>query len=53
MDKDLILEILDAAVEYGIPAVKETIQAYQKDVITSEDINQLKEGIKKPEEYFK
>lgn len=53
MEKSLILELLEAAAEHGVPAIKETIEAYQKEEITLEDIQNLRKGIKKPEEYFK
>lgn len=51
MKTELILGILELAVKYGIPAVRESIEAINKETITQEDIDALPALIKKPEEY--
>lgn len=52
MEKDIILAALAAAATEGIPAVKESIEAFKKKDITLEDIQGLKTLIRKPETYF-
>ena len=52
MDKDIVLAALAEAAEQGIPAVQESIKAFQKKEITLEDIQGLKKLVKKPESYF-
>lgn len=52
MDKDIILAVLAEAAEQGIPAVQESIKAYKKQNITLEDIQGLKNLVRKPETYF-
>ena len=52
-NKELVLEVLDIAVNIGVPAVTDFIEALQKDEVSLEDIEGLKKRIKaNPEEYF-
>jgi hypothetical protein len=39
---NLILQVMDLALKYGIPAVQNIIDRINKDVITKEDIDKLK-----------
>ena len=48
-----VIKILELAATYGIPAIIEIINSYNKIELTLEDIEQLKNRVKKPEEYFK
>ena len=43
--------LLSLALQYGVPAVVSEIDALGKGTITAEDIEELKEMIKKPEDY--
>ena len=52
MDKDVILAILGKASTYGVHAVTKSIEAYGKDKITLEDIEELETIVKSPEKYF-
>lgn len=49
----LIIEILGLAARYGIPAVKAIIETWEKETITSEDVVELRNRIKHPDEYDK
>ena len=49
----LIIEILDLAARYGIPAVLAIVQTWEKESITSEDVVELKNRVKHPDEYDK
>lgn len=51
MKTELILGILELAVKYGVPAVREAIAAVNKEIITQADIDALPALIKRPEEY--
>ena len=52
-NKEVVLEVLDIAINIGVPAVTDFIEALQKDEISLEDIEGLKKRIKaNPEEYF-
>lgn len=50
--KDILMEVLLLAMQVGIPAVMELIKTWDKDTITIEDFEELKKGIKTPEEYL-
>jgi SpoU rRNA methylase family enzyme len=47
----LITQILALAAQYGIPLVLNSLKALNKEEITQEDIDALKELIKPPEDY--
>ena len=49
----LVVEILQLAARYGIPAVLAIVQTWEKESITSEDVAVLKHRIKYPDEYDK
>lgn len=49
----LIVEILQLAARYGIPAVLAIVQTWEKESITSKDVAELKNLIKHPDEYDK
>lgn len=49
----LVVEILQLAARYGIPAVLAIVQTWEKESITSEDVAKLKNLIKYPDEYDK
>lgn len=49
----LVVEILQLAARYGIPAVLAIVQTWEKESITSEDVAELKNLIKHPDEYDK
>lgn len=49
----LVVEILQLAARYGIPAVLAIVQTWEKESITSEDVTELKHRIKYPDEYDK
>lgn len=49
----LIIEILGLAARYGIPAVLAIVQTWEKESITSEDVAELKNRVKHPDEYDK
>lgn len=49
----LVVEILQLAARYGIPAVLAIVQTWEKESITSEDVDKLKTLIKYPDEYDK
>lgn len=49
----LVVEILQLAARYGIPAVLAIVQSWEKESITSEDVAKLKNLIKYPDEYDK
>ena len=51
VDIKLVLQILELVAMYGLPAVKSIIDTWQKDSVTIEDVEQLKEHLKRPEEY--
>ena len=52
-NKVLILDLLDIALNIGIPAVTQYVETINKTDITAEDIADLRNKIKqKPEEYF-
>lgn len=53
METVVILEVLKIAAEVGIPTVTNIIKDMKKENITMEDVNQLKQLVKKPEDYFK
>jgi hypothetical protein len=53
MSKETILLILEFAITYGPDVVSKMISAINKDQITEEDIKNLQQTFKKPEEYFK
>lgn len=50
LDKNAVLEILLLAIQIGVPAVKELIEAWDKDEITLEEIKALSD-IKRPDEF--
>ena len=53
-NKVLILDLLDIALNIGIPAVTQYVETVNKTNITAEDIAVLRTKIKQnPEEYFK
>lgn len=49
----LVVEILQLAARYGIPAVLAIVQTWEKESISSEDVAELKHRIKYPDEYDK
>lgn len=51
MQATVILAIIELIAKYGIPAVRDAIQEWNKDVITEEDIKHLADRIKHPSEY--
>ena len=52
-NKEIIMEVLDIAINIGVPAVTELIESLGKDEISSDDIADLRARIKEnPEEYF-
>ena len=54
MKTETILVILDMVAKYGVPAIVNIIKEFNKETITEEDINNLKNKIKQnPEDYFK
>lgn len=52
-NKEVILGVLDIAVNVGVPIIIKYIETLNKTDITAEDIADLRERIKQnPEEYF-
>lgn len=51
MSVDTILRILQLAAQYGIPAVRQALQLWDKETITADDLAALKGMIKSPDEY--
>lgn len=51
MDSKLIINVLDLAIQYGAPLVKQAIENSGKDVITQEDIDNLKIDDKNAEDW--
>lgn len=51
MNTTLVLLILELATKYGIPAVQKIISTWQKDTVTLEDVEALRERLKHPDEY--
>jgi len=49
---DLAGLIAALILQYGVPAVILMIQGFQKDEITDEDIQKLRDLVKPPETYF-
>lgn len=47
----LMLQLIALAMEYGIPAVTNAIAAMNKEEITLEDIQALRDLVKPPESY--
>lgn len=50
-DKTMVEEILEIAMQYGIPAILEAIKGWNKTEITQADIDSLPAMIKRPEDY--
>lgn len=50
MSINLILELVG---KYGLPLIQDGINTLNKDIITEEDIKNLEQKFKNPEEYFK
>lgn len=50
-DVELIIEIVTLLIRYGKPMVESFVNALEKDVITLEDLQNMK-ITKRPEEYF-
>ena len=53
MSKDTIMLILEFAIKYGPDVVYKMISTINKDQITEDDIKNLEQTFKQPEEYFK
>lgn len=51
MSVETILRILQLAAQYGIPAVQQALQLWDKETVTVEDLVALKGMIKSPDEY--
>ena len=51
VDIKLVLQILELVAMYGLPAVQSISSTWQKDSVTIEDVEQLKERLKRPDEY--
>jgi hypothetical protein len=51
MNKELAIQLLLLAVQFGPKMVLDIVNAWDKENITAEDIEKLKTLIKKPEEY--
>lgn len=51
VDIKLVLQILELVAMYGLPAVQAIIETWKKDSVTVEDVEQLKERLKHPDEY--
>lgn len=52
MDKELIIVILELIAKYGITGVISILKVFQKDTVTKEDIEALKDLVKDPESYI-
>lgn len=52
MSPQVILAIVTVAIEKGIPALINVLNAWQVEDPTLEDIDKLHELVKKPESYF-
>lgn len=51
IDTKLIVQILELVSVYGLPAVQSVVSTWQKDSVTIEDVEQLKERLKHPDGY--
>lgn len=51
IDIKLVLQILELIAMYGLPAVQSIVSTWQKDSVTIEDVEQLKERLKHPDGY--
>lgn len=51
MNVTVLLLILELAAKYGVPAVREIIEAWEKTSVTEEDIEVLRGKLKHPNEY--
>ena len=52
INKNMLLFVLDVAVDVGIPAVINAIEMSEKENISEQDIADLRKKIKEPEKYF-
>jgi len=51
MDATIIVALVGLCLQYGVPAVSEALTRWNKEVITIEDVTELKGMIKRPEDY--
>ena len=49
---EVVLRVLDIAAEFGIPALQQILKTWNKSAITMQDLDELKEKVKKPDDYF-
>lgn len=52
MELAIALAIVEAVGKYGVPAVQAGLEAYKKETITLQDVENLHLLVKKPEDYF-
>ena len=53
MDKAFLIAVLELIIKYGLPNVVNILKAFEKPVVTQEDIEGLRELVKDPDEYIK
>lgn len=52
VDMTVVIKLLELCLIYGVPAIYNILKSWNKEKITSEDIDQLELLVKSPKEYF-